>query len=32
LLARRLGAERWSGLWVDVGTAERLQALNAAAA
>ncbi len=29
LRARRLGAERWSGAWVDVGTAERLQALNA---
>jgi N-acetyl-alpha-D-muramate 1-phosphate uridylyltransferase len=29
LRARRLGAERWSGAWVDVGTAERLEALNA---
>jgi MurNAc alpha-1-phosphate uridylyltransferase len=28
LQARRLGAERWSGAWVDVGTAERLRALN----
>jgi N-acetyl-alpha-D-muramate 1-phosphate uridylyltransferase len=29
LQARRLGAERWHGDWVDVGTAERLAALNA---
>lgn len=28
---RRLGAERWPGRWTDVGTAERLRAVNAAA-
>ncbi|WP_298833570.1 N-acetylmuramate alpha-1-phosphate uridylyltransferase MurU [uncultured Piscinibacter sp.] len=27
----RLGAQRWSGLWADVGTPERLAALDAAA-
>lgn len=27
---RRLGARRWSGLWADVGTPERLAALDAA--
>jgi MurNAc alpha-1-phosphate uridylyltransferase len=26
---RRVGAEAWGGEWTDVGTAERLQALNA---
>jgi MurNAc alpha-1-phosphate uridylyltransferase len=26
---RRIGAERWDGEWTDVGTPERLQALNA---
>ena len=30
LAAGRLGAQRWHGAWTDVGTAERLQALNAA--
>jgi MurNAc alpha-1-phosphate uridylyltransferase len=29
LAAGRLGAERWDGAWTDVGTAERLAALNA---
>lgn len=29
LVAGRLGAERWGGDWTDVGTVERLQALNA---
>ena len=28
LAAGRLGAEAWDGAWTDVGTAERLQALN----
>lgn len=28
--ARRLGARRWGGRWIDVGTAERLAAANAA--
>ncbi|HET9975838.1 MAG TPA: nucleotidyltransferase family protein [Burkholderiaceae bacterium] len=28
LAARRLGAERWDGAWTDVGTVERLAALN----
>lgn len=32
LAAGRLGAEQWSGPWTDVGTAERLHALNAAPA
>jgi N-acetyl-alpha-D-muramate 1-phosphate uridylyltransferase len=32
LAADRLGAERWDGRWIDVGTAERLQAARAAAA
>ena len=27
---RRLGARRWAGRWVDVGTAERLEQANAA--
>ena len=26
---RRLGARRWTGRWVDVGTAERLAQANA---
>jgi N-acetyl-alpha-D-muramate 1-phosphate uridylyltransferase len=30
LQARRLGAEPWNGTWVDVGTVERLAALNQA--
>ena len=30
LAAGRLGAEHWPGHWTDVGTAERLHALNAA--
>jgi MurNAc alpha-1-phosphate uridylyltransferase len=30
IAARRLGAERWHGDWVDVGTVARLDALNAA--
>lgn len=30
LAAGRLGAERWGGAWTDVGTPERLAALNAA--
>jgi N-acetyl-alpha-D-muramate 1-phosphate uridylyltransferase len=30
LAAGRLGAQRWHGAWTDVGTAERLHALNAA--
>jgi N-acetyl-alpha-D-muramate 1-phosphate uridylyltransferase len=29
--ADRLGAERWNGRWIDVGTAERLRAARAAA-
>lgn len=29
IAARRLGAERWPGTWVDVGTVARLDALNA---
>ena len=29
LAAERLGAEEWNGPWTDVGTIERLQALNA---
>jgi N-acetyl-alpha-D-muramate 1-phosphate uridylyltransferase len=29
LAAGRLGAERWDGAWTDVGTIERLHALNA---
>ncbi|HEY6132400.1 MAG TPA: nucleotidyltransferase family protein [Rubrivivax sp.] len=28
IAARRLGAEHWPGTWVDVGTADRLAALN----
>lgn len=28
---RRIGAQAWDGAWTDVGSAERLQALNAAA-
>ncbi len=28
IAARRLGAERWPGDWTDVGTIERLEALN----
>jgi MurNAc alpha-1-phosphate uridylyltransferase len=31
LAARRLGATRWRGEWTDVGTPERLAALNAGA-
>jgi len=31
IAARRLGAEHWPGAWVDVGTPERLAALNAPA-
>ena len=31
LAADRLGAERWDGRWIDVGTAERLQAARTAA-
>jgi MurNAc alpha-1-phosphate uridylyltransferase len=31
IAARRLGAEHWPGAWVDVGTADRLAALNAPA-
>lgn len=30
IAAQRLGGERWDGAWTDVGTAERLAALNAA--
>ena len=30
IAARRIGAEPWDGEWTDVGTPERLQALNAA--
>ena len=29
IAARRLGAETWGGAWTDVGTEERLRALNA---
>ena len=29
MAARRCSAELYSGMWEDVGTAERLQALNA---
>jgi N-acetyl-alpha-D-muramate 1-phosphate uridylyltransferase len=29
IAARRIGAEPWDGEWTDVGTPERLQALNA---
>jgi N-acetyl-alpha-D-muramate 1-phosphate uridylyltransferase len=32
LAAGQLGAERWVGRWIDVGTPERLQAARAAAA
>jgi N-acetyl-alpha-D-muramate 1-phosphate uridylyltransferase len=32
LAADRLGAERWGGRWIDVGTLERLQAARTAAA
>jgi MurNAc alpha-1-phosphate uridylyltransferase len=31
IAARRLGARLWSGAWTDVGTPERLAALNAPA-
>ncbi|MDH4059235.1 MAG: nucleotidyltransferase family protein [Aquincola sp.] len=31
LAARRLGAERWDGVWTDVGTVERWRAADAAA-
>jgi N-acetyl-alpha-D-muramate 1-phosphate uridylyltransferase len=31
LAQRRLGAQRWHGRWVDVGTPERLHEANAAA-
>lgn len=29
IASRRIGAQRWDGAWTDVGTAERLAALNA---
>ena len=32
IAARRVGAERYDGPWTDVGTVERLNALNAAPA
>ena len=32
LAAGRLGAEFWDGVWVDVGTAQRLMAINSQAA
>jgi NDP-sugar pyrophosphorylase family protein len=28
LAERRLGAQRWEGRWIDVGTAERLREAN----
>jgi MurNAc alpha-1-phosphate uridylyltransferase len=28
IAAGRLGAQRWDGRWTDVGTVERLAALN----